>query len=1821
MSHFTYVTCLTLGLLTCTSDVLAMLPESAHTAMPAVLRPAQDGRPLCAGWEQAKRVEGSFGTKMTPSLFGSEVAPLLPQLTTVIQRPIPCYGMHSGTSVHDALFECKFQAALQSDDPIIALEKAAEPLASQRTELIAGSLVTKKGTQYFPLIDFARGIKLLEASQVFEAENALRQAVLTCNEYRSHEEPIFYASQCTRYWSQEQYQQAFSNLLLLQNKALLYPCWQPVAHLLCTALAADGHLPAIKQLADAGDVEAQQAMVNALFEQALEKKIKKQLAAIRPLAAYCASLVQDPTHSDLGKALTCYMAAIGAYEEQNLDLASACLIELLASSSNVPVILHVQQLGRQLLDKLATIGDLRATCFGVQQQLSSKNKTRKAQAVVQAEALVRTCMQQNDRCMEQQLKEFGLLDSLVRMAEQNQPTVCTFWAEWACKNALSDEALVDDTQQREAYKRILRYAKSGLMVESEFKNTLQIIQSFAQAVFDFYAQKPTAARQLIDIVNLVFGGDQLTCAMRDRAEQLLERLVEQKQVDACCVKVQRMHTEQEVLSEETIAYGIQIGELYLAQRTPSAADDTCLRIRTALDDIARRSNNAQAKYLLSRLLFRLYHEGCEQTGLAVENRSLLDDVVKLAGEVIKSNQDPNAAQQGSEKKQVQEFTRAVMLYRGILALLEQADAPKKADVIVKQLLDLLTVQLPSAERKLVQAFAKYQMMHYVQANHQIAGPWYIADLLCSDDKQKVDHAVHICTELFEAFLGVDYSQIRDFKTSFEPFRQFSIVAKIEKTLENSKYKGLHNPIAYLLAHCYVVQALVPCRFIDDNQSTETQLLEKATAYCKKAFQDGVPAPRAVRAWKLLDKINYVRSQAYLRNGQIEKAKSLLAESAGLEYPTCMRACAMLALEQPREAAVCLDKQTFDAHVLMLERAYELGDKQAGAILAEHYYDGRLTRFACGNHIEKDLKRALELAVALGDVYPQTARILGFLEFYKVVQNPKNKGRRVDLSRAVTLLMQSARDGQKHAYRHLEEIVLSEWITQEVAQIANDFIVEKAAEHIPEALCALAGIFLADRDQRRIEYAIQSYEDAIRYSDGRLGHMELANLYCRRNACKAAQHCLAMIELGARDGGAPMEQSQVIGNVLGALLGYQGAQDDKAVADTLREEIITKLARLGIEITTSVQAAAESPAALEATALSMTVDIAQAMETDPNAFSRMQDFAESNPYAQHTLSLFYLKKAKNGSAQPEAQQQRCDDFLQAIHYASRALTADVKNENYKNQLIASYYELYHYYRTVLIPQVAFDQESLNGGLGVINKTLEVLLVCNLPEQEIMSIKQEAAHCIRNLASCGCVQAMKLVLATQFKDVVPEVQQESVQVVFRGCHALSQMREEEWESSGVEACLDSHIEDINKIATTGNGHASFIVACWMEHKAKKLDKNNNQRYSLVYLEQSVRQGCIEAQPILHMTYLLRDSTLSAKQCAELIAQLECYVRNHGLTDSPSYGVIHFVIKMYRDGMVLPCRFRVSKDMARAKELALRWKNNSGAALMTLATLAQEENDLDAFFDYAFRLYQIGLFTLDDMLKFCVEYKRFPKKLEEYAQVESKKGKVTMLRALCGVWVARQEYEKAIAWCTDLLADGFAQASMELVEIYLNPQFAGLDIERALTYLAICMNHIKEMRFEIQTVANVVNQCTHRLLELEKFAQSQRHEKLKIQVSRAMDTLVRYGEEFITDGYESVEFLCIHIINQCAMSTFDFKKIVDTFERVFEFHKIQPHEGDVYYITNALKLLLAKHTSVLQGLDPSERAQIAESNLQMKRLNTLVLGSDIKLKMTLFTDKKKK
>lgn len=1504
----------------------------------------------------------SMDKQLNAKKLGREMSCLLPDLS--MMPPYTLSSVPSRILLNDLQKQQEYVDALSCHDPISALQEVAKPMMLEPHEqLIAGAWNTRGGQQRFLLADFALAVKHLEEfGNVAQTGKAFFDVEKKVNRYLSSEEPILYSLCCARYLLENQHEKSFENLLLLKNKVKAYPCWRPMLTLLASKLEW-GNLPGYTGFVDYSDSEHQIKMIRIVAAEAL---VKKDLGAgLVKLLPYAESLLQQPKYQEVSSSLVTYCTALQAYQTKRNDVASRLLITLLQEQQQDVLLPQLYQLSNELLNVLIDAGDIRANCFKAKELILSSNKAKKAEGFVKAEHLVRSCMAQKDQSIESKLQELGLLDCLQGLAASSHRVVCSFFTEWELYKALGTK--LDAASEKVIYKKIKTHAQSGLHVKGAEVGNLQQIDIFAQAMLHYHNNHSKAAHQLIDFITMSDQSFHLNFPMRVRAEELLEQLVASGQLDACCYKVQRLlHAEKETVSDTTFAYCIKTAEQYLAERMPSRSDESCFRLGIALPECIAKATDAQAKLvdtahlLLSKIRFLELHEGCVETGLAVESYETLKNLFVIV-----------AAAHKAGVPEAKSFMHALAAYSLALNYVRL----NKTDEAVEQLVKLFDLEISDPYKKICTHFARYQLDRLVQACNRQASAWHIAQLLTSEQEEDIFSVLAIFERLVRGLLGEQISEDA-WQKKLEPLKRFKVVKSFEQNMCKDAWKNFQYPTAYILSKWYLLQAIVPYHFMEDTVAQDKLIvLEKALEYAKKAHALGNAEAKKECA-DLLGAIYLVFGQTYIQKGEYERAGQMLAEGSRLHHPASMRACAMLALEQPSVESPKMHETLFKAQINMIERAYELGDKQAGAILAQHYYDGQMSLFACGNYLEKDLKRAFTLAQEIGAVFPQTARILGFIEFYRAVHDPKAQGKKVDLTKAVDLLISAAEGGQMQAYGHLEEVLLSTMITDKVAQRIHLFIVEKADLHIPEALCALAGIFIAEENPGRLGDAVRYYKEAAQYSDGRLGHFELAHFYLNYivdGTCdifNAAQHCLEMTKASIKIGQAPIEQSTLTSQVLARLVAFEGTEDEMVHAKALHAEILAQLARAGVHMQSDRQ---EVTQAVTENGIKRVAEIGAVLENEEDARAEWHQRAkEGDSFAQYSLSKHYLRKACAVFQADLVQVGSSQDFVTALEYSIQAFRTDSSNVAYKEQLIAAHREWFRYYKEIIIPNLVHDQIQYTAGLLDIEKTVAALQQSGLTAVEATGVRNQALDCIRDLAAHGAVRAIDLLLTNELSSQDSLRQKVALESIFRGCFALSQMNDSDWQESGISKILELHSADLDTLASSGKGYASFIMGCLMRHRATA-KHTKEPRMQLVnracaFYEQALQQGCKEARTVALVTKLTHDKKLSAQECAQYIAELEEYAIMHPVNSYPDFNAVHFITRIYREGMTFPCGVTVAKNIVRAYELAIRWKDISSASLMNVCFIAQECRDYPRFFEHAFELFQEGAFTISDMCAIC-------------------------------------------------------------------------------------------------------------------------------------------------------------------------------------------------------------------------------------------------------------
>ncbi len=1659
-----------------------------------------------------------------------------------------------------------------------ALEQIAAPLDVSHDELIGGAWKKRNGEQEFRLARLARGVLLQCQGDSDGAEHEFKEVERSVDKLLSSqkskyslascEKSIGHAASCCRFLMNNQHDQAFGELLKLKELSGVYPCWKRFVTKQCQMLADAQYLLAIatlQELAQEGVVDAQFHIAqNACAQAVTSQDIEAQCSHIKVLVPYFESLVQHPEYNALAESLMQYTAAAHSYENKQFSQSTQLLVELLRSSQEAVALKDINQLAECLLDAVALQGDVRARCYIIPQLLQSTQQKVRRTGIERTAVLMQELICAGEKCQLARLDEFGLVTQLEDMAKTNNGTACVLLAQWKCYQALADMVSTENAEATKARHQIVKlYAELGCKHTKQQPELLKTIIRYANGVVALCeGNLEAAAKQFIAVVDTGTSQHALDGKIRTRASQFLIELKDKGEWRARCRYIlQCVRQDGKKITAETQVQCCTLTADFLERAPKQLYKQECgAQLVTALNDVVALGN-AQAQYLMSCLQFRLIHDKHEKTGLDDASMPKLDQVFSLAGAASKAG-----------LKEATPFVKVVMQYRGAHGLLKK----ELYDNAAEQLLGLLDVPLRETDKALCKAFAEHHLIKLAHAGNLGAGGWHVATLLETGDKEEIVKGIAVCGRIFGGFLeqGVAQVDVEKWQKALSPFKKFQIMEKLEKILSNEKFTHLHADVAFVLSMGYLLQAMIPYRFMADDAEQQTVVLltssvERAKQACERGPRQNLPFFR-----EQLGLAYYRLGHYYLENNNISDAMDALCEGSRLQHPGCMRAASVLALEQPADEQI-MDERMFKAHIATIERAYNMGDQEAGAILAEHYYDGPANPFGCGHFLEKDLKKSVILSNAIGSIYPQTACILGYYLFCQLT-DPKEKGKKIDISGPVKLLMDAAAGRQLRAYGHLQEICLSSWCTQEMAQRIVQFLELKAGEHVPEALCALGTILI--KDLRYVDDAIQYFQEATRFSNGMLGHFELAKVYAtleckgKKEICKAAKHCIAMMDARAGRKGAPAEHARLTAFILDLLRGFKGTAEEKQHADELLRIIQEKLAAEGVCVVEKDQATPRDTQQVNVRRVD-NPDEVQAVEVHKNS---------TNAVVRTTL----VDKAQV--------------FVDAIIDAARDLTGDRTNKAYMEQYERAYYQFFHHLKTTVIPETVVEQPALTEVLEAVNRVLEVLTSFQgeLCTPNIQKIEKEAFACIKSLACRGCVPALAMYVKTHL--YANDAAQDDVLEIMCDCFSvLSGHGSVVWQESGIMPALQLHIEHIVKLVESKkSGPGALALSFWYAAQYEQTPLDHDQAVSQTktaidcvwnYCNKSKEWGCKEAIPVWSMMRLSRPEPMSEEECKQALASLETVVNTN-------VSAAEFLIKLYREGGVLPCGYRVQIDYAHAKHIAQQVQHTSRLALMTLAVIAKESGEHEEFLEYALALYKKGAYSLGDLTENCIHYAVLPQSIVDHLEAEYKSGNMQTLRALVIIRSCLREFGKSIALLEDGIKRGSTAEYLELALLYLDPQFKECSVARSLEYLKLRLEAMKNEPCIVQDRGACLDRFAARLLfTMGIVAENQ---ALKMQVLEAMDMVARYASEYIGDGYESVETLCMQMAYQCNHESFDYQQLLATFKRMIVLSKAHPKAQDRDNILCVSLIIVKKHQELLQNRKVSKKilSQAEEQLCQM-------------------------
>ncbi|MGE0010561.1 MAG: tetratricopeptide repeat protein [Candidatus Babeliales bacterium] len=1601
---------------------------------------------------------------------------VLPQLTTNVQRPFPKYGMHSGTSYLDALHEVKFKSAFLGEDVNGALEELAKPVALLRQDIKDGKVITRKSLYRDARSLYALGALAMEdgnKEEAIEFFKATERAVL----YKPHEVPYEHAASFARFMLEGQHCLAYDQLQALQKLVSYYPSFKDLAHLERTMLVDVHYMPLLEQLAQEGSVDAQYRLLQEACKRAvLEKTLDSQSAQFERCQKYFTALDVHPEFRPLVEAVSVYMQGVEACKRTYDQETITNLLGLLTQSSQDNSLVQVKQLAHAVLERIGQNGALRARAYLVAQDLKNSDKRERTKGLQAIVAILHEQRASETDAVKHAFAEFGIQDLVAGMVKNNNTLACCIWAHLTSIELLrrmTSFLLAPDAKM--AFEDLKKCAQTGNTQTCIEKELMQAISSFAD-IIDSYHQG-NLALVIKKCGELLVANRQESYVERligERAKDLLEHLARDGQLDACIWNVQeRIKKDGDALTAETAAYCCEIATRFLeASADVFTQKDKCQCISDALTKLSTQQNDPKAKYLLSRLLFRLAYTGQEQQNIPVAQRDLLEQSFKNAMLAFKGG-----------IKEAEPFCKALVLYRGILSFIDQ----KKYTEAVDKFIELESLSLPVQERDLLIRFVEYGMGLATGAGDIRAINWGARLFLSSSSSiQGYQRALHLTTTLCIECLKFDYDTepIATWERILSVFKEPTTLTRIF-SLNGADYSlRAQTQLAFIKCMIHMVHVLTPCKLLSDQTDTQEAHLQTAVQYAQQAYDLSCAHKELADLQRLckatLSSAYFYLSRYLLYEDREEESEAALEKGAQLDHPNCMRAIVLNAVDVPRKLKP-MSKQEFEAHMKRLLRAYNMGDSYAGVILAQHYFDGSERTFACGYSLGQDRKTAYYLAQKLKE-FKETKRILAQEELDKASNDRAHE--EMHVRNAVTLLQEAVSAGCEESCAQLARLIDSPLCSSAQVEEIYEFIKQKAKVKLPSALRALGTLHA--RYPESTAQAIECFKEAIELSDGKHGVYELLEIFCKtpevhlcgNNLFFAADLCLLLVHDITHLENIESHGLPFVLQVLPLLDLVDADADYKTEAATHYDELVVALRTLGIVASTEVVKKEEETEEMKKWRVlnggefqneqgacvtfrtlvkeptlateeflknlclidvvfeDMASEKAQAICKDALLMRTLDAAAaQGSAQAQFLLSKMLSYEAEHDKALQADRESKRRHLQQALKCSGEAATSEPEQARHVAQFERNFESLFLFDQTIYIPYVQGNREALAVVFHELQPTLEHTNAGTIPGINSDKLRSLALQSVRILAFNGCVPALDNFVEKNLLSKNKKEMNDALEAIIR-CMSFHELTLSDLQASGFYDVITKHIEYIKRLAdTTNNGRAACIMMLWCSAHYGGADASNEDLAAVMsYGDKAKDSGYSTGIYHWWKDRLYCNAQMSDQMFSAALKALE------GIAEQEA-AAGELLLRLY-GGSTLPCGKEVIPDRKRSKKLALSLKDRSTCALKRLVSFAREDGDFKKAIAYKFELIQRTHNASDDLYlelsQLCAGGYMYPDDLILFLEHKAKNGHIAAMQALGGLKAVQKKYDEAIKLFDRVIADGgrlSALAHLEMAFVHIS------------------------------------------------------------------------------------------------------------------------------------------------------------------------------------------
>lgn len=939
-------------------------------------------------------------------------------------------------------------------------------------------------------------------------------------------------------------------------------------------------------------------------------------------------------------------------------------------------------------------------CTTIKELLLSKHKFLKLQGLKESQELLTEYLKSSNDEFKKSVESSGVFEALTELSVKGNPSAAFMLLQKAYHTLFETVATLDETVEYNECKAMVKLCPPSALLPNNDRALVDKFQGYARAVIALKEENyDLAAGTFLELLSSKSKNSIVQC-MRERAQGYLEQLSLHGQFDARCYVLG--NSAKDTVKKNTEYIGAEcVGLLEQALEAAPAVHSSSMATLLGVATQLANAGNVQVSYLMSRYYFNEAHKDCQKTGLSPHSTDELNAVFKYAAKARTGVPCATA------------FTQAVILYRGALGMLKE----NKFDQVVDPLLKLLQFEgLDDQQKQLCASFARFQLEKIAKDGGLLASKWQITQDL--DVPSKRAHALKSLGNALGKLLASEISpnNIIKQKNILADYVQFGTFTKIgNQIIDESLDPNIRAQSCHIMSLCRQLERLINTTMNSDKEPLQEALLLEAVDLSKKACTLVTDNSLADTFRLALGNLYCALGVHYLQcmcvateeNEYLSKCLGSFSEGVRLQNPSCMRALAATMLEQRN-----LTESLFEVYVKMLHDAYTLGDKVAGALLADHYFEGPAGPFGCGKSLKRDIDKASRYAREVGREYSQTKRLCAYIEYCRLsaLRNAK-QAKKIDLGSVVKDLMETALEGEDRAYEHLTEICISSAGSEKVSKDIVAFLRIQSQKDIPAAYCALGCVLLMDIDGTYVCNAQSYFEKAIALSNGTLGLFEMTHLHSKytQNLLEAAKYCIRMLTQDTLLKKVDSNHAQATAQVLSDIYNFQGDDQVAPLLHQYSKNIRVLLDRLNIKLKINeklvdVETQEEVINCCNELVPEMLIEgvketfgtvsdkIVRLCGSDVKAINSFKVTAQKgNPFAHFVLSKIYVAQAQALHRTTPYCAEEFDLFCDALVHVTEACNFAMPKQEYLEQFVSVYIKSFEYLNYSLVHELSSQQQ--------------------------------------------------------------------------------------------------------------------------------------------------------------------------------------------------------------------------------------------------------------------------------------------------------------------------------------------------------------------------------------------------------------------------------------------------------------------------------------------------------------------------------------------------